>query len=404
MTTTPTPEELEKAGLVALTHQSDWATAIVNGFPLRHFLDEKFPVQQTVYVSKNWQVAPKPPTPPAPKTLQVGINNTGTVIWSPNQADNDAQCAQAKSLGAKFGRTSIPWNCTQESSEWGTLFTSTTDLSLNQASVAKIKSLVASAEANGLQMIFCTTGIVAPLGTTLPAIANGFYEPGMPFTPEAYATILAALVAAVPGLWIEHINEWDLYGYSYAANYPISVSTYAALLQAAYEAMKKADSTCKVMMGPLANINAGNENGWDDLNALYELVPNIWSYFDAVGVHGVYTWPRNLSSRQAGVVAWLNTWLALRAKYGDTKPWYITEGGWQSLTTGSNDGQPEMNTTSQAEFLVELIEDLEQFVPQGLEGFLIYCLGEDEYWGLVASNGVQKPAFSAVQNLITSLA
>jgi hypothetical protein len=334
---------------------------------------------------------------PTSTTLPVGINNTGTVIW--DTSTNAALCAQAKTLGAKFGRTSIPWNCTQGSSEWGTLFTSATDLSLNQASVARIKALVADAEAAGLQMIFCTVGYVGE-GATAPAIANDLYATGYPFSPQAYANILTELVAAVPGLWIEHINEWDLYEYSYDANSPITVPAYAALLQASYAPMKKADPTCKVLTGPLANINAGNEDGWTLLNDLYDLLPNWFDLVDADSIHGVYPWPNNLSASQAGVVGWVQTWLALRASKGNTKPWYITEGGFQSLTTGSGNGLPEMTPASQSADLVQLIQELEQFVSQGLQAFLIYCLDEDDYWGLIDSSGNEKPSFSAIAALI----
>lgn len=336
--------------------------------------------------------------PPVVTTaLQVGINNTGTVIW--DMSTNAAQCAQAKTLGAKFGRTSIPWNCNQGSSQWPTLFTSTTDLTLNPVAVARIKALKADAEAAGIQMIFCMVGYVGT-DATAPTIANNLYLPGMPYTPQAYANIYAQLVAAIPGLWLSHINEWDLYEYSYDANHAITVAAYAELLQLTYPLAKKADPTCKVLSGPLANINAGNDDGYADLNALYTLLPNWYEYVDIEDVHGDYAWPKNLSAATAGVVGWFNTWLALRAAKGNTLKWIISEGGFQSLTTSSGDSSPEMTPALQATYLVQLIQLLEPFTAQGLIGFLIYCLGEDDYWGLIDSNGVNKPAFAAVQTLL----
>ena len=136
-------------------------------------------------------------------------------------------------------------------------------------------------------------------------------------------------------------------------------------------------------------------------------LPTFAEYIDYDGWH-FYTWPDNEPpSSLAGQAETFMTTAAV------TKPAWITEGGFQSLTTNSGNGLAEMTPALQAEYLPELIQLVVGIAL--VEAFFIYCLADygsgssAGYWGLVDrpppsgpdADANPKPSFAAVQAIFT---
>jgi exo-beta-1,3-glucanase (GH17 family) len=138
--------------------------------------------------------------------------------------------------------------------------------------------------------------------------------------------------------------------------------------------------------------------------ALLKALPNFADYIDNDGWH-FYAYPdNNPPSSLAGQTQ------AFITSSGVTKPSWITEGGYQSLTALGN-GMAEMTPALQAAYLPELINLVVGI--ELIEAFFIYCLadygtaGQDAgYWGLIDTpppsgpdtDSNPKPSFAAIQS------
>jgi hypothetical protein len=161
------------------------------------------------------------------------------------------------------------------------------------------------------------------------------------------------LCAAIPGLWIEWGNEWE----SALTEGPTEAraEAYVAQFAEVVPAGKSADPTSKWSPSPVANIDVG---GWGDTWTLYTLkaglaaVPYDWHFVHA------YTWPANVSPVQNGITSsYLDVKsFALRAAlWGILKPVGVTECGYQSSTTSSGNGLPEMTPALQSSYLQTML-------------------------------------------------
>jgi hypothetical protein len=191
---------------------------------------------------------------------------------------------------------------------------------------------------------------VLGLALRAPGWANG--GTGNPFTPPArpadYATYLKALVARygpTGSVWLEHpdvprrpVRSWEIWNEPNLKNYftrqPFA-RPYAALLRAAYPAVKAADRDATVLMASMANYS------WRDLAKLLD-VPGPRLKFDAAGAHPFSGRPSNAVkivrlNRQAldkrgyrKVPLWLTelTWSSAKGKKTPlTQNWETTEAG-----------------------------------------------------------------------------
>ena len=191
---------------------------------------------------------------------------------------------------------------------------------------------------------------VLGLALRAPGWANG--GTGNPFTPPVrpsdYAAYLKALVARygpTGSLWLEHpdvprrpVRSWEIWNEpnlkNYFAKQPFT-RPYAALLRAAYPAVKAADRGATVLMASMANYS------WRDLAKLLD-VPGPRLKFDAAGAHPFSGRPSNAVkivrlNRQAldkrgyrKVPLWLTelTWSSAKGKKTPlTQNWETTEGG-----------------------------------------------------------------------------
>jgi hypothetical protein len=284
-------------------------------------------------------------------------------------------------------------------------------------------------------LVTAYTDIMARLGaagvranfvfTTAPQWASGSPNPNVaPRDPADYASALARF-AATPGIkgkgiayeiWNEEdADEWWAPKADPAA--------YAALVKAAAPALRAADPSAQVVLGPLTG------NDFPFLEQLY--AQGVQGSFDAAAVHldtaclvtGPSTFFRDANGRISqfvflGVREVLAT---MRAK-GDNKPLRVTEYGWSS-TQNAGGGGPScergagtgtkpsgVTPADQATFLAQGYHCLAQ--EPGIEAATWFTLRDapvaesplDElrHYGLLSTGGGHKPAWDAFRSIATN--
>lgn len=333
------------------------------------------------------------PPPPLPSGLALGIN-AGSIMWvKANDPSNASAFALLKELGAKYVRIAVPWNYSANGGSWTSFFNS--NGSYNTEAASQINAIITIAASYGLTVLFLIDGCIAPSGTYT---GNPQYEAGLPITPQAFAEACAWVASQCPGQHWELINEPDQYQYGTGAQVQMTPATLAEAVKLAYPAMKAADPTCVVHMGPVANISNGS-GGYNFLKGCYEA--GVAGFFDILSFH-CYSWPGNgtyLTTKNGSPLDQQITGalIPLQAEYGDKSPLWLTETGWLSSGTGQT---PDMTDALQSQYLVQWIERLQQLpVAVVFQYCLIDWTTTYGFWGLVDFNGNKKPSFSAVQAL-----
>jgi hypothetical protein len=242
--------------------------------------------------------------------------------------DLDAQAATMKADGVQSWRVEMAWDQIEPAQ--------------GQFAFGPTDRKVLAAARQGIDVL--------GLALRAPGWANG--GTGNPFTPPVrpadYAAYLKALIARygpTGSLWLEHpdvprrpVRSWEIWNEPNLKNYftkqPFARS-YAALLRAAYPAVKGADRGATVLMASMANFS------WRDLAKLLD-VPGPKLKFDAAGAHPFSGRPSNAVkivrlNRQAldkrgyrRVPLWLTelTWSSAKGKKTPlTQNWETTEAG-----------------------------------------------------------------------------
>jgi hypothetical protein len=242
--------------------------------------------------------------------------------------DLDAQAADMKADGVQSWRVEFSWDLIEPQP--------------GQFDWAATDRKVLSAASHGIDVL--------GLALRAPGWANG--GAGNPFTPPVkdsdYAAYLRALIGRYGpsgSLWGEHpeiakrpVRSWEIWNEpnlkDYFTKQPFA-KPYAALLRAAYPAVKSADPGATVLMASMANYS------WRDLAKLLD-VPGPKLRFDAAGAHPFSGRPSNalkivrlnrqaLDHRGYGKVPlWLTelTWSSAKGKKQPlTQNWETTESG-----------------------------------------------------------------------------
>ena len=400
----PTPQQLAAADLVAVTTWEAIEAAYANGQgPLRSYnaAAKKFPPVTSGYMSKP-KVAP---------TFNLGLGVNATLLrwaWAPSNAE---AFALAKSLGCKWFRVDVFWNWS--SGAWTSLYLSD-GVTLDPSAPGKINALTAEMATYGLKPQYIIGGGLAPtyepgLSGTMPG--NG-YNTNYPITPAQLAVAMEWLAPQCPGVHWELFGEPDGFQYGSGVGLDMTPSLYVQMLQLVYPAMKKADPTCTVHLGPVVNV-AGDSGGWNWLEACYKAAIaagiKLSDFFDIFDFH-CYPTPQNEpytasypTEPTPGLDGSIEMMQAMRASYGDTKPAWLTETGVQWTGTGET---PDNTQASQAEFLADpspakgWLARLNQMYPS-VEVAIIYALGDGGgmYYGLVNADNSPRPVFAALQEL-----
>jgi hypothetical protein len=207
-----------------------------------------------------------------------------------------------------------------------------------------------------------------------------------PSSPATYAAVVAFLAqrygADLPV--IEVWNEPDQSNEHYFAG-PEKVVRYAALLRAAYTAIKQANPNVLVLGGSLVGSNGAF------LRALY--AAGIKGYYDALAVH-FYTL----------TLAALRAFHEVQLANGDTTPLWLDEFGWGSCWPHyrTQEEQPCVTERTQATNIVSIYRSLAR-VPY-LAADVIYELqgSKAEDFGVLTARFTRKPAFAALAGVLAN--
>ena len=235
-----------------------------------------------------------------------GINIPATE--SPEKASREIAIARA--LHAKVVRIDLPWSMLEP-------------LAPNQidpAALASLDHLMDDASAAGIRMIasvdrspcWASSAPSALLRECTPAADRTMPVPGRPATPADYGDFVAYLARRY-GTHLAAIEVWnepDQINQQYFAG-PEKPQRYAAILRAAYTAIKRANPNIPVLGGSLVGSNGVF------LRALY--AAGIKGYYDGLAIHFY-----NLT------LASTRSLREVQLANGDTKPLWLDEFGWSS--------------------------------------------------------------------------
>jgi hypothetical protein len=245
---------------------------------------------------------------PRPTGPMGGLNVVG-LTYGAKLASADEDIALAKRIHARVVRTELPWAVLEPNGA----------NQLDPQAVAFVDRLVADAAAAGIKVIATVrntpcwdstapASLMSNCSSTHLTAANAW----PPRDPGEYARIVAFLAGrygtrlAAIEIW----NEPDQSNELYFAG-PNKAALYAAVLRAAYPAIKQANPNVPVLAGSLVGSNGVF------LRALY--ADGIKGYYDGLAIH-YYT------LTLASVRAIRNVQLA----NGDAKPLWLDEFGWTS--------------------------------------------------------------------------
>jgi hypothetical protein len=311
--------------------------------------------------------------------LLSGVNISGGEL----PAEIDHQIAVARTLHAKVVRTQVSWSSLEPLASG----------QIDQEALASLDRLMAGASAAGIRVIATVDGTPC-WASSAPVALQRACVPGRlgkanawpPSNPADYATFVAYLakrygtrLAAIE-IW----NEPDQANQLYFAG-PEKPQRYAAILRAAYLAIKQANPNVNVLAGSLVGSNGVF------LRDLY--AAGIKGYYDGLSVHFY-----NLTLGSLRAIHEVQ--LANR----DTKPLWLNEFGWSSCYPRYRTQQEQacVTTQTQAANLTNTFRALAH-APY-VAAAVVYKLqgSAQEEFGALTSSGARKPAFAALAKVFAS--
>jgi hypothetical protein len=311
-----------------------------------------------------------------------GVNIDG-LDYGRQPAEADQEIALARRLHVQLVRVQVPWAIMQPHGPGP----------LDPAALAFTDRLVADAAAAGIKVI--ATGLGTPCwASSAPASllkrcsatkltpANAW----PPRDPSTYATFVAELARRYgPRLAaIEIWNEPDQANELYFAG-PHKPQRYAAILRAAYPAIKQASPGLPVVAGSLVGSNGVF------LRALY--AAGIKGYYDGLAVHFYTLTLGSVRSIREAQIA-----------NQDQTPLWLDEFGWTSCwpRRRTQAEQPCVTPQIQRLNIANTIRSLAHTPYIAAE--VLYDLRDSgqENFGLVSAKGALKPSFGALARVLTS--
>jgi polysaccharide biosynthesis protein PslG len=316
-------------------------------------------------------------------TVPLGGVNIPGVGRGASLAGVDQEIAVAHSLHAKVVRVELPW------SEFEPLGPNRIDPS----ALAVSDRLMSDAAAAGIGVIALVESTPC-WASSAPASLLQACSPGgsnraaswPPREPAAYAAFVAYLAQRYGTALaaIEIWNEPDQANEDYFAG-PEKPQRYAAILRAAYPAIKQINPRVPVLAGSLVGSNGVF------LRALY--AAGIKGFYDGLSVHFY-----NL------VLGSLRAIRETQLANGDTKPLWLTEFGWTSCWPKQRTQQEQACVTA-ADQGANLADTFRSLAPTPwIAAEVVYKLQAsfNEDFGVVTENGTHKPAFAALSSVFVS--
>jgi hypothetical protein len=299
------------------------------------------------------------------------------LTWFPPEADRVKTATAMQDLGSHWTRISIGWHDFEP--QKGVY---------NSWSVGAYKTELERARAAGQKIVVVVAGA--------PGWASGSSDPNAaPKDPADYARFMTYLGQQY-GQYADAWEVWNEENYSRFWPSGPNPAAYAALLKAAYPAIKAADPTSKVVFGGLST------NDYKFLEGAY--AAGAKGSFDVLATHpysckSPETVVRGSDGRMTRDT--FSAYRELRASMvaaGDAKPIWFTEFGWSSTTASCG-----VSEATQADYLTRAYKFIEQ--DPYVEVALWYSL-RNNFWnadadnvearyGLVTTTWSQKPAYAA---------
>jgi hypothetical protein len=310
----------------------------------------------------------------------VGVDTDGPLLGADTPIDFGRQLTSMVATGVQSIRVAFSWAQAQPYASWA-------DVPADQ----KVQFTTVDGRPYDFQTTDMIVGAaardhVAILPTVLYAAPwDARRNPDGVDTPKKvgpYAAYLTALIsrygphgsfwAANPSVPRTPIREWQIWNepnQSYYWKQPFA-RTYVELLEAAHQAIRRADPGAKVVLGALTNI------AWQALGSVY-LQRGARNLFDIVSVNGFTRQPAN-------VILYLQFMRSAMARSGDgSKPLIATEVSWPSAQGKVKHGfNFDTTEAGQARDLAQVLPLLgEDRVSLHLAGFYYYTWMGDEHRG-----------------------
>ncbi len=307
--------------------------------------------------------------------IGLGYNST------PSEADHSI--AVAKGVHARVVRVVIPWATLEPREGRG----------IDARALAFTDRLMADAGGAGIRVIMTVErtpcwASSAPAKLLRRCRPDAFSKANAypPRDTAAYAAIVSFLARRY-GSGLAALEVWsepDQVNEAYFAG-PDKVSRYAALLRAAYPAIKQADPSVTVLGGSLTGSNGLF------LKALY--AAGIKGFYDGLSVHYY-----NLT------LASVRSIHQVQLANGDGKPLWLDEFGWTSCWPRHHSQQQQgcVTQATQALNLTNAFRSLAR-VPY-VAAAVVYKLEDShsEDFGLLSQRGLRKPAFAGLSRALVS--
>jgi polysaccharide biosynthesis protein PslG len=297
------------------------------------------------------------------------------------EADN--AIAQAHAMHVKLVRTDLPWSALEPDAPG----------QLEPRALAFADRLVSDAAADGIGVIMIVDSSPcwassAPATLLAKCDRGGSSQANAwpPTNPADYAAFVAYLTQRY-GTHLTAIEVWNEPDQANQAHFagPEKPQRYAAILKAAYPAIKQANPKVSVLGGSLVGANGVF------LRALY--ADGIKGYYDGLSVH-FYT-------LTLGAVRAIHE---VQLASGDHKPLWLNEFGWSSCSPRYRIQQEQACVTPQVQAtnLTNVIRSLAR-TPY-VAATVVYKLQDSpqEEFGALSSSGKRKPAFGALAKVFVS--
>jgi polysaccharide biosynthesis protein PslG len=309
--------------------------------------------------------------------------NIGAVYSGASLAGVDREIALARALHAKVVRVEVPWSELEPlgPNQIDPRSLEVTDRLMNDAAAAGI-GVIAMVESSPC---WATSAPASLLRTCVPG-GSSKANAWPPTNPASYAAFVAFLAQRY-GTHLAAIEVWnepDQANQLYFAG-PEKPQRYAAILRAAYPAIKQANPNVPVLAGSLVGANGVF------LRALY--AAGIKGYYDGLAVH-FYTL----------TLASLRSIREVQLANGDTKPLWLDEFGWSSCWPRYRIQQEQACVTPkvQAANITNVFRSLAR-TPYIAAEVLYQLRGSvSENFGVLNANETRKPAFAALSEVLAS--
>jgi hypothetical protein len=321
-------------------------------------------------------------SPIARSTAPLGGVNIAGLDYGSDPAQADRTIAWASQLHAKVVRAGVPWSVLEPLGRGRP----------DPRALAFTDRLVTDAAANKIRVIMTVdsppcwaSGAPAPLLRRCLASQSSAANAWPPRHPSDYASFVGYLARRYGSnlAAIEIWNEPDQINQRYFAG-PNKPARYAAILRAAYTAIKHANPGVPVLAGSLVGSNGLF------LRALYNA--GIGGHYDGLAVH---FYSLTLAS--------LRALHEVQLARGDSTPLWLDEFGWSSCYPKHRVEEEQACVTPQiqARNLADIFRSLARTPYVG--AVVAYDLQNSgtEQFGVLTSAGTGKPAFAALSGALT---